>query len=513
MASTLALGQAQYDLLEIEPPSDGAPEGNGVLENSGEGVVRLFADESGEVSNIDVGITFQPQNGSQHIDALNVYGNARNLNIRDSVPNALDGNSNHNDFALENNSNINFIGNVEDSEVALNGGNDRLNISKEFVGGHVTATNGSDTIRVGGIAVESEFLLGEDDDMLILGRGGMGVDAALGDGNDSAMILGKLEEGDAEGYFIELGIDNSTGMNNVLDMGKGDDKALLLDGVQGAVEVQLGEGEDTVIFGRNSQSEGFKLGTGSGEDSVVLGQVTEHTSIDLGHDSAGDTVVLGVGSLLANSSISSANGRDSLSLAGDLEGVEMEFRGSGNAYVSASGNVLMGDHRSFDTSVWDFGAGEDTLSIGGDLAMISSTGKAYFNLGNGSDSISLEGSVFGSGQIEFDLGDDDSADFVKIENPIDVMQVAFSNFGNNDVLYIGDNMYGYEDIFVDRYLENDEFIWAVGNAIYSQEQSDGTYLKADDGGFFSNWSAVPMADSNPRADFDDFYYPRADDNK
>ena len=56
MASTLALGQAQYDLLEIEAPTADAPKG-GVLESSGEGVVRLFADESGEVNNINVGIT------------------------------------------------------------------------------------------------------------------------------------------------------------------------------------------------------------------------------------------------------------------------------------------------------------------------------------------------------------------------------------------------------------------------------------------------------------------------
>lgn len=514
MASTLALGQAQYDLLEIEPSSEGAPEGSGVLETSGEGVVRLFADESGEVSNINVGITFQPQNGSQHIDALNVYGDARNLNVRDSVANTPGGTQSIDEVILENDANINFIGNVDDSEVALNGGNDRVNVSRDFVDGQVTATWGNDTVRVGGIATESEFFLGQGDDMLILGRGASGVDVALGEGNDTAMILGKYEEGELEGYFTELGIDNSTGMNNLLDMGKGDDKALLLDGVQGSVEVQLGEGEDTVIFGRGSQSKGFKLGTGTGEDSVVLGQVTEQTHIDLGHDSAGDTVVLGFGSLLANSSISSANGRDSLSLAGDLEGVEMEFSGSGDAFVEASGNVLMGDHRSFDTSVWDLGAGNDTLSINGDLSMISSTGKAYFNLGSGSDSISLGGSASGFGQIEFDLGDDDHVDVVHINDPRAVQHVSFSNFGHDDILYIGDDMYGYnyDDIFVDRYLEYDEFIW-VGNAIYSQEQSDGTYLKADDGGLFTNWDSVPMADSSPRADIDDFYYPPADDNR
>ena len=282
MASTLALGQAQYDLLEIEPPSDGTSEGSGLLNNSGEGVVRLFADESGEVSNINVGITFQPQNGSQHIDALNIYGDARNLNVRDSVANTPGGTQSIDEVILENDANINFMGNVTDSEVALNGGNDRLNISRDLNYGHVTSDWGNDTVRVGGKAIESNFFLGGNDDLLILGKGGKGIDASLGEGNDTAMVFGRLEEGDAEGYFTELGIDNSTGMNNILDMGKGDDKALLLDGVQGSVEVQLGEGEDTVIFGRGSQSKGFKLGTGTGEDSVVLGQVTEQTH-DLGH--------------------------------------------------------------------------------------------------------------------------------------------------------------------------------------------------------------------------------------
>ena len=513
MESTLALGQAQYDLLEIESV-DGSPEGSAVLQNSGRGVVRLLADSTGEISNIDVGITYMPQNGSQHIDALNIYGNSRNLNVRDSVPNTPGGALSGDELTLENDANINFLGQAIESEVALNGGNDRLNVSRDLKDSHVTSTWGNDTVRIGGQAIESEFLLGEGDDLLILGKGGEGVDAALGEGNDTAMILGKFKEGEFEGYFTDPGVDNSTGMNNILDMGKGDDKALLLDGVDGNVEVQLGDGEDTIIFGGGSESRGFKLGTGSGEDSVVLGQSTEDTQIDLGSDFGGDTVVLGIGNLLANSSISSANGNDSLSFAGNLEGVEMEFRGSGDTDVNASGYVLMGDHRSYDTSVWDFGAGEDNLTIDGDLAMISSTGQAYFNLGSGSDSIQLGGTVFGNGQIEFDLGDDSSIDEVYIENSLDVTQVSFSNFGSNDILYIGDDMYGYGDIFENGYLDHDEFIWA-GNAIYSQEQPDGTYLKADDGGFFSNWNAAPMADSEPRADFDDFYYPSSPsaDNK
>ena len=50
--------------------------------------------------------------------------------------------------------------------------------------------------------------------------------------------LSKFKEGELEGYFTDPGVDNSTGMNNILDMGKGDDKALLLDGVDGKVEVQ-----------------------------------------------------------------------------------------------------------------------------------------------------------------------------------------------------------------------------------------------------------------------------------
>ena len=501
MASTLALGQAQYDLLEIEPLPDNSPDGSGELDSSGQGVIRLSApDESGDVSNIDVGIVYQADNLSQRINALNIYGNADNLNVRDSIFNNSD------QLLLENAANINFIGNVNNSEIALNGGNDRVNVSRDFVDGQITSTFGDDTVRIGGITNESQFLLGDGNDLLILGKGGSGIDVALGDGNDTAMVLGKLEEGESEGYFTNLGLDNSTGMNNVLDMGEGDDKTLLLGGVQGSVEVQLGEGEDTVIFGRNSQSENFKLGTGTGEDSVVLGQKTEHTQIDLGWDVAGDTVVLGVGSLLANSSISSANGRDSLTFAGDLESVEMKFSGSGNASVTASGNVLMGDDSS-DSSVWDFGAGDDNLSFNGNLAMISSTGNAYFNLGFGSDSISLGGSVFGSGQIEFDLGDDNDMDIVRIMNPTDVTQAAFSNFGQKDILYIGDNMYYYDDIFNNNILANDDFI-LVGNAIYSQKQSTDTYLKSDDD-TFSTWGAVPIADTNPTADIDQFYYPRS----
>ena len=107
----------------------------------------------------------------------------------------------------------------------------------------------------------------------------------MGEGDDTALFLGTL----TAGPNLVTPKEYNDGQN-IVDMGAGDDSATFLGGVQGGVagstgyEIQLGAGDDIVVFGANSTSDGFLLNTGTGSDTVKLGRTTSNAVIDLGWD-------------------------------------------------------------------------------------------------------------------------------------------------------------------------------------------------------------------------------------
>jgi hypothetical protein len=253
-------------------------------------------------------------------------------------------------------------------------------------------------------------------------------------------------------------------------MGAGDDSATFLGGVQGGepgstgYEIQLGAGDDTVVFGANSRSDGFVLNTGTGSDMVTLGRTTTNAVIDLGWDTGGDgshqntdllyeqgdLVVLGIGASLADSLIRSGQSEDVLLLAGTVTDTTLDL-GLGNAKVDVFGAVAFSDDTSDDTDAfWDLGGGNDTLTFHeySDISLLGNESYGYFDLGTGADSLYLLGTGFGEwGAIEFDLGDDNDIDTIEFDLNSAYLGLLIYNFGDEDVLIIGDSEYGYEDLF------------------------------------------------------------------
>lgn len=234
-------------------------------------------------------------------------------------------------------------------------------------------------------------------------------------------------------------------------------------------EIQLGAGYDTVVFGANSTSDGFVLNTGTGSDMVTLGRITTNAVIDLGWDNGGngdiqynensglddnfdlgyeqgDLVVLGVGATLTDSLIRSGQSNDLLFLTGTVTDSTLDL-GWGNADVDVSGAVGFGDDTD---ALWDLGGGNDTLTFReySDISLLGNESYGYFDLGTGADSLSLLGTGFGEwGAIEFDLGDDSDIDTIEFVLDPAYSGLLINNFGDEDILIIGDSEYGYEDLF------------------------------------------------------------------
>ena len=246
---------------------------------------------------------------------------------------------------------------------------------------------------------------------------------------------------------------------------------------QNGYEVQLGAGDDTVEFGRGSRNDGFVLNTGTGSDKVNLGRVTTNSVIDLGWDdngttvpSSGDTVVLGANAYLEDSGIRSGQSQDNLRFAGSVIDTTLDL-GWGDSFVEATSDVLMGSNG--ELGVWDLGGGSDTLVFAATSDISDGGWGGYVGLGEGADSLDLLGTGYG---IEFDLGNDGAADVIRFASAYDYTGSVVSNFGSNDILWIGQGQYGYNYEFLNAYANEydlDDFRFA-NNVIWSQQQDSGS---------------------------------------
>ena len=99
---------------------------------------------------------------------------------------------------------------------------------------------------------------------------------------------------------------------------------------------------------------------------------------------------------------------------------------------------------------WDLGGGNDTLRFReySDISALGDESYGLFYLGTGADSLSLLGTGFGElGAIQFDLGDDSDIDTIEFGLDSAYSGLLIDNFGDEDILIIGDSEYRYEDIF------------------------------------------------------------------
>ena len=438
-SATLALGQASYTLLDVLG-DDGAKVAS--LSKRGSTETLSAVKRGGEIS--DIGIL---GNG---LTTLNVADRSSGLFYADNYisNSSID-------------SKINLLAGSSFSTFELGDGDNRFNAARDLTDSEVAAHEGDDTIRIGGSADGSFVSTGDGDDHFTANRGSEGLDVAMGEGDDIALFLGTL----TAGSNLVTSFDINDGQN-IVDMGAGNDNATFLGGVQGGepgstgYEIQLGAGYDTVVFGANSRSNGFVLNTGTGSDEVTLGRTTTNAVIDLGWDNGGegyhqntdlyseqgDLMVLGVGATLEDSLIRSGQSNDLLFLAGTVTDSTLDL-GWGNADVDVSGAVGFGDDTD---ALWDLGGGNDTLTFReySDISLLGNESYGYFDLGTGADSLSLLGTGFGEwGAIEFDLGDDNDIDTIEFGLDSAYSGLLINNFGDEDILIIGDSEYGYEDLF------------------------------------------------------------------
>lgn len=500
-ASTLALGQAAYDLLdELDGNADGQIsadlESITIREN-----VRSSV-RGGVINGLSIGadgnFSFNPAEVDKGtIDSLNILDRSRNFTFTDSdldtteettSVDGVDGVYNT-ESGLASNADINFLGSAESANVGLGGGDNSINASRDFTNSEIQSLDGADTVRIGGSADGSFLSTGAGKDNLRVARSSEDLNVSMGDGDDEALFLGALTPGESRSTSKSITSSTPNDGVNIVNMGRGDDKVEFIGGIQGSnmfqfgtqlgwidsyddsgYEVQLGAGNDLVEFGSNSNNSGFALNTDTGQDTVVLGGSTQFAQFDLGSDSSGDSVVLGAGAEFMNSVIRSSNSAgDTLRLAGDV--IDSAIRlGSGDDSVKVDGvlDFTQGE------SVWDLAGGDDTL-VFGELSTLSTfAGEGLISLGTGADELSLEGSALAFGDVEFDLGLDADVDTIRFDSSTGYSGVVISNFGDNDILFIGEGQYGFGYEFLNEFAnaaQIDEF-QSAGNVIWGN--SDAT---------------------------------------
>lgn len=508
-ATTLALGQAAYDLLD---ELDGAVDGEisqeleslSIRENIRSSVRGAVLD------NLSIGadganFSFNSAEvGKGTIESLNILDRSRNFSFIDSdidtTPSTtgVDGVDGVFDTStgLASNANINFLASAETAEVALGGGDNFLNASRDFTNSEVQSLDGADTIRIGGSANGSFFSTGAGEDNLSVAGSSEGLNVSMGDGDDEALFLGTLTPGsESTGVSVDTEINDGV---NVINMGRGNDTVEFVGGIQGSdafqvgallgtvdsynssgYEVQLGAGDDLAEFGSNSVNSGFALNTGTGQDTVVLGGSTQFAQFDLGYGASGDSVVLGAGAELMNSVVQSSNSAgDTLRLAGDVIDTALSL-GSGGDAVNVEGVLEF----SQGESVWDLAGGDDTL-VFGEFSTLSTSGfdgEGLISLGTGADELSLEGSALTFGDVEFDLGLDADVDIVRFESSTGYSGVVISNFGDNDILFIGEGEYGFGYEFLNEFAnaaQIEEF-QSAGNVIWANPDATTDSLTDD----------------------------------
>lgn len=451
-SSTLALGQASYELLDVLDAEDTA---TAATRKAGVAQSVYATSRGGLIEGLQ--LEFDPNTGPSgfgaEISALNVLDRTSGLAFTDGA---------------SSDARINLYADSEFASLDLGDGTNRLSSSRDLSDSTVTALGGNDQVRIGGAADRSTVDLGDGDNRFTNNSASSDLGLATGSGDDTALFLGTL---------TSTAQSASEAPNVVL--GGGDDRATFLGGVQGGepgaggYAIELGAGADRTVFGSQAYSDGFVLNTGSGSDTVILGRSTDNATIDLGIDStpgSGDSVVLGLGTELSNSGIESQQDADTLRLAGTVRDTSLDL-GAGSAFVDVTGSVAL---NSAGSSVWDLGAGDDTLIFGSTSDLSSSDGSVGFiSLGEGADDLSLFGT--GSGPMEFDLGNDTDSDIIRFSQVIGYEGFTIANFGSNDILFIGNGQYGYGYAFLNEFANEWDLntFKDAGNVIWSQTTDGG----------------------------------------
>ena len=448
-ASTLALGQSTYELLDIDGDDYGDyAENVSVSKRGSSALIRNDEPGGSPVENFGIGVTSANIQDSSSNDNINIRGDFNDLTV--DVGRGRDA--------------VNISGDLSDVQLILDDQNsaeqfnDRLYIRGDVqssesnisdIRNGIWTGGGNDTVRISGQVNDT--------------------DVALGAGNDSLLVDGSSERlyvsGDEGRDFIEL---RDSADDAIIQAGDDNDTVVLRGNLYGTgfssisesydqtAAVDLGDGNDSLVLGGGSEN--AQVNTGSGSDTVRLSGFVGSTDFYLDGPSGSSQSEVEEGNLLTLSNVtipSNVNILDidsALTQSEDDEGGDLLTLSNGtifdNVSVSSSFSGIDGDtmvvgaQSSFYDSEFILSSGNDSLVFGSEFVDMDS----YIDLGSGSDTV-----VFGSNALldgtVIDLGSDNQEDVIRFDSWEDFDSIfdyiTIEGVGDGDILFIGYDEFHY----------------------------------------------------------------------
>jgi hypothetical protein len=409
MANTLSLGQAGYQLLELDPTVPGSSVTTTMRGTTTSRIfdVRNAAGSGTTIENLSIGTDWvgtstAGANSGDYSDVVtttaNVYDPTAGL-----VANMGDGRDTLNLFGNADGASIE----MDASQDSPTGGYDLLNAQKSFTNSTAAMGAGNDTVRVSGSADGSAFFLGEGNDSLYIAGASQGVTADGGAGTDFMTFVG------AQTDVLAFG-------------GEGNDSITFTGGISGtpgyqpfefgSAGVAGGAGNDTIVFGTTSSSSNFAISTGEGVDVLKLNGSIDNANIWLGGDSGLPTV-----------------GRDSVTMTS----------GSISSSQIASNNtqgdtVVFGSTAQVSDTAFVMGEGGDSLVFGGSVFGYGEN--STIDLGLGADTLTFGANSYVAG-YSISLGNDGMADIISLLGGYEGISITGAD--EFDILYVGTSQYNY----------------------------------------------------------------------
>jgi hypothetical protein len=458
-ASTLALGQATYQLLEeledgnfkavdkvnsiatadnvrvsqlksrtattttVRSLRNASVDGFGIGEDLNALNYNSFANDNlilqGNFNDLEVSL-------GAGADTLNILGNVEGAQIlmdREGGPRYIDEQYGSFEGAYQANDALNITGNLTSSGSEFSNASDstRVRNNQIFTGG------GNDTVRISGIVEDTDFHLGSGHDSLVIGGDADRVFVGAEGGRDYIEFRGSANDA-----VVNTGADADTVVFRGQIYGSGfdirnnsDDQFLLFDSSDSSATsrtaaVELGEGNDSLVVAAGAS--GVEINTGSGFDTLRLAGSFTDTAFHLD------------GFLETN-----FNGADSITVSANSYFESTDF----SSRNTLGDTLVVGSNTTLINSNLYFGSGADNLVFGSNNNFLSWDASSVISLGEGADTL-----VFGAGSsfdgLIINLGGDDDIDVIRFaDQQLDPYGLNITGAGEGDILYIGNNQYFY----------------------------------------------------------------------
>ena len=305
-ASTLALGQSTYELLDIDGNDYGDYAENLSISNRGASTL-IRNDEPGDapVENFGIGV-----NSNNFLD----NGVNDNINIRGDFNNLIADTGAGRD-AVNISGDLNDVQLILDDQGSADQFNDRLYIRGDIqssesnvsdVRNSVWTGGGNDTVRISGQVSDTNVALGDGNDSLLVDGRSERLYVSADQGSDYVELRDSADDA-----IIQVGDDNDTVVLRGNLFGTG--FSSISESYDQTAAVDLGAGNDSLVLGDGSEYS--QVNTGSGSDTVRLSGFVGSTDFYLdgpsvtsqsNDEEGGDLLTLSNGTIFENVSVSSS---------------------------------------------------------------------------------------------------------------------------------------------------------------------------------------------------------------